>query len=83
MADIFSLDNLLIHVVPAIAAGGAAWAGVKAAIRSHSEKINRLEKVGSWQSRKITQLAVHHNTIHPEHLVDIDDYPDNGGTARP
>lgn len=83
MADILSLDNILIHIVPAIAAGGAAWAGVKSAIKSHSEKISRLEKVGSWHSRKITQLAVHHNTLHPNHEVVIDDYPDNGGSARP
>jgi hypothetical protein len=61
-----SLDNLLLHILPAISAGAFAWAGARFTIKNHSGRIARLEGHGSWNRRKTEKLETVHLMRHPE-----------------
>ncbi len=61
-----SMDNLLLHVLPAISAGAFAWAGARFTIKNHSGRIARLEGHNSWVRRKTEKLETVHLMRHPE-----------------
>lgn len=63
-----SLDNLLLHILPAISAGAFAWAGARFTIRNHTGRIVRLEGQGSWNRRKTEKLETVHLIRHPEDI---------------
>ena len=72
-----SLDNLLLHILPAISAGAFAWAGARFTIKNHGDRIGRLERLNSWGRRKLEKLETVHLSRHPEdasllHVEQID-----------
>ncbi|MCL5884080.1 MAG: hypothetical protein M1377_01805 [Deltaproteobacteria bacterium] len=78
---ILSLDNVLLHVLPAISAGAFAWAGARFTIQDHSRRIGRLERHNSWGRRKLEKLETVHLGRHPEDAPLLHVESINGGNS--
>lgn len=72
--DVLTVENVVLHALPAAFTVGAVYATVKAALRDQRILKNRQ----GWSVRKIIQLVSFHNSHHPEDRITTDDFPRDG-----
>jgi len=79
--------NLALHLVTALATGGAAggvvYAGIVWKQRNATAAIHRTERFVMWVVELVMEIARVHNELHPEHPIDVSGLAkllfDNGG----
>lgn len=57
--DIFSVDNILLHLLPAVFAAGGAWVAVRYELRN-------IRRVTNWAVGVLLDLVEDHNKRHPD-----------------
>jgi hypothetical protein len=86
-ATILTGTNLALHMVTAIATGGAAggvvYAGIMWKQKNATAAIHRTERFVMWSVGAVMQIAKVHNELHPDHPIDVSGLAkilfDNGG----